>query len=326
MKLSGNAAPFSLPWARKLFGSSTSDHGTRSHDTGTIRDLLANTYYPKGSHWTPEYEQPSLPVSDIKIVSWNVDFVAPDAAARVSCILNYLQTTIVTNDSQPTVILLQELKEESFDAVLKNRWVRKHFAVLPPNTGYWSGRYGLATLISRHIPIVNAQMLQFRRTRMGRGALFVDVLLKTTDVNGELAVPQTIRIANTHLESLGEGEKARPVQLSAIAAMLRQSGIQAGLVGGDMNTILPADQRIHVDAGLHDAGTDGPEANTWGYQSRKRAWQAKRLDRVFYTPTPGLVVEPVEVIGKGLKTEQGEWASDHYAIQTTVALRGEDKS
>ncbi|KAM5545936.1 hypothetical protein V8D89_000062 [Ganoderma adspersum] len=326
VNLSGTTPPFNLSWARKISTSSTSDHARSSYGTGTIRDLFANAFSPEGSGWTPEYEQPCLPVSDIKIVSWNVDFMAPEPADRVSCILDHLKTVILTNSSQPTIILLQELKEASFEAILKNHWVREHFAVAPPNTGFWPGRYGLATLISRHIPIQKAQMLQFHETRMGRTALFVDVLLQTEDASSEQPTSRSVRIANTHLESLGEGEQARAVQLSAIAAMLRQSGIHAGIVGGDMNMILPADQGIHVAAGLHDAGTDGPKANTWGYQSRKRAWQAKRLDRVFYTPTPGLVVEPMEVVGKGVKTERGEWASDHYAIQTSIALRGEDKS
>ena len=326
MKLSDTTSPFSLSWARRISTSSTSDHDASSCGTGTIRDLLPNAFSPEGSGWSPEYEQPSLPISDIKIVSWNVDFMAPEPAERVSCILDHLKTVILTDSSQPTVILLQELRQASFEAVLENRWVREHFAVVPPNAGFWPGRYGLATLVSRHIPIQKAQMLHFHETRMDRTALFVDVLLQTEDASSEQPTSRSIRIANTHLESLAEGERARPVQLSAIAAMLRQSGIHAGIVGGDMNMILPADQGIHVAAGLHDAGTDDPAANTWGYQSRRRAWKAKRLDRVFYTPTPGLVVQPVEVVGKGLKTERGEWASDHYAIQTSIALRGEDKS
>ncbi|KAI1787297.1 hypothetical protein LXA43DRAFT_1098421 [Ganoderma leucocontextum] len=300
--------PFIRPCgARKL--STSNNSGQEENTDGTIRDLPVNAFSPEDSRWTTEYDKPSLPVPDIEIVSWNVDFMAVDAADRVFCILDHLKTVILTNDSQPAMILLQELKEESFKTVLANRWVREHFVIVPPNTGYWPGRYGLATLVSRHIRIEKAQMLQFRQTTMGRTAIFVDVSLRTADANakgGEKSA--SIRIANTHLD------------------MLRQPGIDAGIVGGDMNMILPADQRIHVAAGLHDAGTDGPEANTWGYQSKRRSYQAKRMDRVFYTPAPGLVVEPVEVVGKGLKTERGQWVSDHYALQTTIALRHEEDS
>lgn len=325
MKLSGTTAPFSVSWARKLFASSASDH------YGTIRELPVNAFSPEDARWTTEYEKPSLSVAGIKIVSWNVDFMAVDAAGRASCILDHLETAVLTDDSQPAIILLQELEGESFETLVANRWVREHFAVVPPNPGYWSGRYGLATLVSRHIRIEKAQMLQFSQTRMGRAALFVDVSLQMADTSAKDGDAQSesasraIRIANTHLESLGDGEHARQVQLSAIADMLRQSGIHAGVVGGDMNMVLPADQGIHDAVGLLDAGTDGPTANTWGYQSKRR-YQGKRLDRVFYTPASGLVVEPVEVVGKGLQTERGQWVSDHYALQTTIALGDEDKS
>ena len=297
---------------------------------GTLRDLPMSAFSPKYSCWTTEYDQVSLPVPSIRIVSWNVDFMAVGAADRVACVLDHLKNVIIAGHAQHTVILLQELKAVSFNTVLESAWVREHFAIAPPNPGYWPGGYGLATLVSRDIPIEKAQILQFDQTTMGRAAIFIDVPLQTgTDANTNdginSAKSASIRIANTHLESLADGERARGVQLNGIAAMLRQPGVHAGLVGGDMNMILPADQRIHKAAGLQDAGADEPEANTWGYQPKRR-YPAKRMDRVFYTPDQGLVVGPVEVVGKGFKTEKGQWASDHYAIQTTVALRDEETS
>ena len=92
------------------------------------------------------------------------------------------------------------------------------------------------------------------------------------------------------------------------------------MVGGDMNMVGRADQDIHEAAGLRDAGTDGPDSLTWGFQPRTGRWAPKRLDRVFYTPVPGFTVEPVKVIGKGLKTVRGEWASDHYGLVSTLRV------
>ncbi|KAI1797144.1 Endonuclease/exonuclease/phosphatase [Ganoderma leucocontextum] len=296
-------------------------YGTHAMENDTIRDLRIKAFSPEESRWTTKYDTRSQPVPHLRIVSWNVDFMAADTASRVSCILDHLKKAVLTKHPQPTAVLLQELDEASFAQLLEHRWVREHFAVTPPNTRRWPASYGLATLVSRHARVENARMLQFRRTVMGRAALFVDVSLRTADA-GERYV---VRIANTHLESLPIGERARPAQLCAIADMLREPGIHAGIVGGDMNMIGPADQHIHVTAGLHDASSDGPESDTWGYQPPSR-FPPGRLDRIFYTPCPDLVVQPVKVIGKGLKTKRGQWASDHYGLQTTIALRQDNDS
>ena len=287
-------------------------------DNDTTRDLRIKAWSPEDARWTTKYDTPSQPAPQLHIISWNVDFMADDTAGRVSCILDHLKKAVLTRAPHPAVILLQELDQASFAALLAHRWVRTHFAVTPPNTRRWQASYGLATLVSRAARVEGAQLLQFHHTVMGRAALLVDVSLQAPGSNERCAV----RIANTHLESLPVGERMRPAQLAAIADLLRESGVHAGVVGGDMNMIGPADQNIHVAAGLRDAGSnsDGPEADTWGYQPPSR-FPPGRLDRIFYTPCADLVVEPVKVIGKGLKTKRGQWASDHYGLQTTVRVR-----
>ncbi|RPD56911.1 hypothetical protein L226DRAFT_537792 [Lentinus tigrinus ALCF2SS1-7] len=271
----------------------------------------------------------------LRLVTWNVDFMAPNAGARVSCILDHLQKVVLAG-SDSSCILLQELKRDSFDEMLRSKWVREHYAVTPPSTESWGGerRYGIATLVSRNIRATNAQMAQFTHSTMGRTALFVDVEMslpgdsgdsKDSDSESKELETRVVRIANTHLESLSEGEQERPLQLQIIADALREEGVTGGgLVGGDMNMIMPADQDIHVRAALQDA-CDDPSAVTWGFQPRKR-YPARRLDRVFYVGDQ-LEVAPVEVIGKGLKVEgrgpRAQWASDHCGLMTTIRLRSE---
>ena len=84
-----------------------------------------------------------------------------------------------------------------------------------------------------------------------------------------------------------------------------------------MNMIGPADQNIHVVAGLQDACGDA-SAVTWGFQPPSR-FPPGRLDRIFYVGDE-LVVGEVRVIGKGLKTKVGKWASDHYGLVTSVRI------
>ena len=258
-----------------------------------VRNLRVKAWSPEESRWTTKYKTPSFSPLHIDIVSWNVDFMAPDTAGRVACILEHLRKAVIGDGPQATAILLQELDEASFAKILENSWVRKHFAVTPPNTRRWAASYGLATLVSRPAWIANAQLLQFSHTTMGRAALLVDVSLASPDGDCLTKAPENIiRIANTHLESLPVGERARPQQLQAIADMLRAPGVFAGVVGGDMNMISPADQHIHVAAGLRDAGSDGPQSLTWGFQPPSR-YPPGRLDRIFYTPTPEFIVRPV---------------------------------
>lgn len=284
-------------------------------DTDIIRDLRIKGYSPRAGGWSSKYKSAQSPVHTLRIVTWNVDFMASDSASRISCILDHLRDIVLSNDPKPSCILLQELDYKSFGAVLANRWVHDHFAITPPNINRWRASYGVATLVSRHANILRSQMLQFHRTTMGRSALLVDI---------EMYVPgcsaletRVVRIANTHLESLRDGERMRPVQLCAIADLLREEGVSGGVVGGDMNMILPADQDIHDVAGLQDACKD-PSAVTWGYQPPSR-YPPGRLDRIFHLER-GLVVEPVQVIGKGLKTKRGQWATDHYGLMTTIKL------
>ncbi|KAI8980165.1 Endonuclease/exonuclease/phosphatase [Trametes punicea] len=318
-------APDSPPSPSALSASSSSSSSSVDSLSVAMRpsgDLLhplkAKGWSSRKAEWTSNYRGDKEPLTALRLITWNVDFMQRDTAGRLECILSYLQDSILSSSPPPSCILLQELDASSLAAILLNAWVREHYVVTPPTTEHWKAHYGNATLISRVAPFQNTQMLVFANSHMGRAAIFVDVAMRSPD-SGEV---RTVRIANTHLESLPQGANARPKQLAAIADLLRGHGIDAGIVGGDMNMIGDvADQSIHVAAGLRDAchSPDDPSSHTWGYQPSTR-YPPGRLDRVFFVGDR-LHVDPVEVIGKGLRTKTGQWASDHYGLTTTLSFR-----
>jgi tyrosyl-DNA phosphodiesterase 2 len=164
---------------------------------------------------------------------------------------------------------------------------------------------------------------------MKRNALFVDIKLSIPAHEDEPRLSGgivTLRVANTHLESLLDGAAARPKQLKLIAAALRGRGIFGGIVAGDMNAISPIDETIVEEAGLYDAweGDDNDdESFTWGYQSLEQL-PPGRLDKVLTTRQEGFTVEQPERIGIGETIGRGKWVSDHYGLVTRVEVVRED--
>ncbi|TFY63375.1 hypothetical protein EVJ58_g3283 [Rhodofomes roseus] len=266
------------------------------------------------------------PPPSIHLVSWNVDFMAPNANARLQHALDHIRSTLEQQGGGsdgslvPCCVLLQEVEGNATPIILKSKWVREHFVVVPTSPSQWpSTRYGNVTLVSNTVPIVGAQSLVFANSFMGRNALCVDVQLARPGEE-ESAL---LRIANVHLESMPEGTSRRPAQLSATAELLRDPSVQAGVVAGDMNPIDPRDANLPAEVGLTDAyqGAEDDEASfTWGYQPRNR-FPVCRMDKILYTKHLSLVVDAPSRIGVGVKTSKGQWASDHYGLMTIVKFR-----
>lgn len=274
--------------------------------------------------------------------------MAVNAALRLNTILEHIKSKVPKRaDGKkpvPCCILLQEVATDAFSALLHHAWVREHFQVVPTSPSGWpaGASYGVVTLVSRTLRIAQTQSLEFGSSFMGRSALMVDILMNPDSwrENGERVsvasrsddasstgaeeMPDqevvTVRVANTHLESLPVGAVARPVQLAGIAELLREA--DCGVVCGDMNAIGPSDNDIHIRAGLEDAWTRGDKdavGYTWGYQPRCE-YPVGRLDKVLYTPGEGLEVEEPQRVGVGLKTAGGQWASDHYGLTAVVKV------
>ncbi|OAX39552.1 hypothetical protein K503DRAFT_791889 [Rhizopogon vinicolor AM-OR11-026] len=302
--------------------------------------LRAVRYSSRRKRWAPTSNcakgiREPLP-SSIRLVTWNIDFANPDRKKRFLTALTYIQQHVLgcqtaSERPEPCCILLQEIHVSVFTQILNAEWVRRYFIVVPTGTEKWPehATYGNVTLVSRTIPVVNAFNIAFSNSEMHRTAVFVDVKLSIPALEDEPRLSRgivTLRIANTHLESLPCGATARPRQLKLIAHALGENRLLGGIVAGDMNAIGPSDETIVEDAGLWDAwqgGDDDEEGFTWGYQSREQ-YPPGRLDKVLSTRQEGFMVDEPERIGIGEAIGRDKWVSDHYGLVTRVHIMRDD--
>ncbi|KAG1747241.1 Endonuclease/exonuclease/phosphatase [Suillus paluster] len=274
--------------------------------------------------------------SSIRLVTWNLDFQSSEKKKRLLAALSYIQHRVLrcgttSERPEPCCILLQEVHASVFTQILNAEWVRRCFIVVPTGPDKWPEQafYGNVTLVSRTIPVVNASTITFSNSEMYRNAIFVDIKLSIPAHEDEPRLSAgivTLRVANTHLESLPSGAKARPRQLKLVGNALHARGLLGGIVAGDMNAIVPTDETITEDAGLYDAwegGDDDEDGFTWGYQPLEE-YAPGRLDKVLSTRQEGFIVEEPERIGMGEAIGNGKWVSDHYGLVTRVRIVRED--
>ncbi|KAF8135065.1 Endonuclease/exonuclease/phosphatase [Boletus edulis] len=268
--------------------------------------------------------------SSFRLLTWNIDFASKAPKRRLAAALEYIRRDVFecktpSERPNPCCILLQEVSVQAFTLILANEWVQGSFLVVPSSTEKWphGAHYGNVTLISRMLPVCGAFTIDFSNSNMTRNGLFVDL---------KLAVPAPphaprlsdgivqMRIANTHLESLPQGARARPEQLGIIAESLQEYDLHGGVVGGDMNAIGPSDMRIAEQVGLTDAwqgSEEEEEGITWGHQPPSQ-YPPRRLDKVLWVARGGVEVEEPVRVGVGAKCGTGEWVSDHYGLVTNV--------
>lgn len=315
-------------------------------DPSPFRTLRLYRYRPKRGGWKhiPSTEKEgqrtvrALP-SSVRIVTWNINFVRTVWDDRVNGVLRHLEEVLDSRSGEETnsgyggdacVVLLQEVTPSMLDFLLKDQWVQKKFAIVPISADKWPpmAYFGNVTLVSRDLEVVKAQILHFSLTSNQRTGLFV-YLRMAAPGGGEKS--RIICIANTHLESLENGEHMRPKQLEALAQMLKRESIEGGVIAGDMNAIAKSDRTLPRKLGLKDAwrqGDSDPKGFTWGHQSPKedRKYPPARLDKILYLPHRKYKVDEPQRIGVGLtvRTREGEdhWVSDHYGLLTTLHVTG----
>jgi len=273
--------------------------------------------------------------STLKLVTWNVDFATPNAKTRLKAALAHIQNDVLVckggERPSPCCIMLQEIQREAFRIILDNEWVQQYFIVTPGNVDEWplGATYGNVTLTSRTVPVTGVYSLEYD-SEMQRNALILDLKLSVPPLNAAWRKPQTklrfitLRVANTHLESLpSPGARLRIEQLGLVAEVLREEDLLGGIVCGDMNAICPSDTGLTSKVGLLDTWKEGKEeedAFTWGYQP-PCDFPPGRLDKILFAPgTGGFTVDCPKRVGLGLKTEKGQWVSDHFGLTTTVRI------
>ncbi|KAF9038493.1 hypothetical protein BJ165DRAFT_1498399, partial [Panaeolus papilionaceus] len=222
----------------------------------------------------PSATEPGMPLStELKIATWNIDFMRANHEQRYTTAFNYLQETLSSSADSinigPTIILIQEIEDEFFPIIINHPFVRECYDVTDISCETWANpysNYGTMTLIPKSLSNYVAAVFRtrFPTSRMQRDALYVDLLLQireSTLEEGDNATQgenkpgkRCLRIANVHLESLRqESDAERPRQLGSVVLFLSEEHVYAGIVAGDMNPIGPHDAALPTQLGLVDA-------------------------------------------------------------------------
>lgn len=298
-----------------------------------------HTFDPATSSWvskTPSADAASTSdnagISSISLFSWNIDFMLPFAEARMKPALAYLGN--LTGPSPPntaSVIFIQECTPSDLATIAATPWVRERFHLTDLDQTNWAtNHYGTVTLVDSRLPITAAFRVHYAKTRMDRDAFFVDVSL------GD----KTVRLCNTHLESMALNPPFRPPQMQVVAKYLHEETLHAALVAGDFNAIQPFDRTLHADNGLRDAflelggEEDTAEAYTWGQQAPtklRERFGCSRMDKVYFTG--GAEVVRFERFGEDVLAEGEEegsqivalgiekpWVTDHLGIRAELKI------
>ncbi|KAH8892976.1 hypothetical protein GQ53DRAFT_745919 [Thozetella sp. PMI_491] len=268
-------------------------------------------------------------VSRIALHSWNIDFMLPFAESRMEAGLAYLETLVSKiPTTTAAVIFLQECVASDIVAIGSKSWVRERFSVTDADTSNWtSGHYGTTTLIDRRLPITACFRVHYQKTRMERDAFFVDVRMG----GGH---DRTVRLCNTHLESLALEPPFRPPQMQLAASYMRGDGIDGAIAAGDFNAIQPFDRTLHSDNQLKDAylelgGQEDDDAGyTWGQQAAtvlRERFGCSRMDKVYFSGQLSLqgferFGADIEVSAESEREEimklgfEKAWITDHLGI------------
>ena len=280
------------------------------------------------------------PISSLAVVSWNIDFMAPESSARMESALNYLERLISTIPaSSAIVILLQEMMEETYrispesakdlSQIAQAPWVQARFNVTDLDGRTWGASYGQVTLIDRRLTIEQVSRLHLV-SEYRRDALLVDIRLAPWELDGQ-EYARTLRLCNVHLDSLAG--PMRPIQWAGIAKHLQNLSVNitASILAGDCNANRPRDRtepqdNEFTDSYLELGGVEGDEVGcTWGFQSRN--WERfgrSRLDKQVYWGDVKVV--SLERMGMGvevedeparralLRQEYMTFVTDHYGL------------
>lgn len=260
---------FDEPWQQNFHIFSPSDSKWQTFEAGN------STTAPDANATKTE---------NLALYSWNIDFMLPFPDSRMRLAVRHLEGLVKGLDEKTaSVIYLQECVDSDLALLAADPWVRDNFAITDLDISNWqSGHYGTVTLIDKRFPITSCFRVHYSQTVMERDCLCVDVKLND----------KTIRLCNSHLESLTLEPPRRPPQMQMIAKHMKAAGIDGAAVAGDFNAIQDFDRSLHSDNGLSDAfleqGGDEYDAeggHTWGQQAatfQREKFGTSRMDKVFF--------------------------------------------
>ncbi|OBT94348.1 hypothetical protein VE01_07743 [Pseudogymnoascus verrucosus] len=251
----------------------------------------------------------------MRLLTWNLDAFHSGCEIRVHAALNLLKQEFDnTPKSLPIVFMLQEISLSGLRQIKASRWIQDSFHMADISDRYWADkRYGTTTLIYKRLSNEKVFRLYYD-SKFGRD-------VKTS------SIPKTLRIGNTHLESLVSNPPLRPAQFATSTRNLRAPWICAGILAGDFNAIQDFDRTLHNENKLNDAFLalggleDSVEGHTWGYQCAKVLMQRfgpSRMDKVLFCGE----IRVDESRRNELSSLTGglEWITDHYGLSAMLTI------
>jgi tyrosyl-DNA phosphodiesterase 2 len=197
-------------------------------------------------------------------------------------------------------------------------------------TNWATTHYGTTTLVDIRLPIMSAFRVHYSKTRMDRDAFFADISLGG----------KTVRLCNSHLESMAFDPPFRPPQVELVAKYMHEGHLHAALAAGDFNAIQPFDRTLHTENNLKDAylelggKEDSDEGFTWGQQAAtmlREQFGCSRMDKVYFCG--GVKLLRFERFGADVLAEgedegrqivelgfEKPWVTDHLGVVAEVHL------
>lgn len=297
-------------------------------------------------------------ITSLRLITWNVDFMAPFPQARTAAALAHLGG-LVADTPAPTavVVLLQEMTQspsspppdpqdpDDLGQIARAAWVREGFLLSDPTPEFWGCRYNSVTLVDRRLGVGRVSRLPLV-SRYRREALLVDILLEAAAGRGagDGDGGRVLRVCNVHLDSMAGDPPMRPIQWKGCAKHLQDSGdgVVAGIVAGDCNANQEYDHALPGENGFKDAylelggREDDARGFTWGPQSPGTRWPHKRMDKVCFCQNSSrgevLRLKGLEKIGVGVRVEDeavakqlleetsADYVTDHYGLMADFDL------
>jgi hypothetical protein len=227
--------------------------------------LVPHAYDPETSAWAPAGDTGNTsnasalqPGTVVKLVAWNMHAAGPGPAIRATEAMSYLERTFGGTPGH-LVLMLQELRPASLQAILDHDWVRRNFvvsnaqvprsyvdAVAASSDKTYLGCFNLM-LVARSLPIARCFRVPFVKSPTSSGALVADLALDSGRAGD---ATQVIRLSTALLESTKFHRGYRDGQLASLSSFLKgksasEANIVAGIVGGDMNCFVPAELAAH---------------------------------------------------------------------------------
>lgn len=286
-------------------------------------------------------EVPSSDINAVALYSWNIDFMLPFAESRMSTALAHLEELTAGLPSTTAVAInLQECTPSDLITISQKQWVRDRFHITDLDKLAWaSGLYGTTMLVDRRLGVASCFRVHYSATQMERDALLVDVTVPASGVGA----PRTVRLGNSHLESLALDPPLRPAQVRTAAPHLHAGHLAGAVIAGDFNAIQPFDAALHSDNGLRDAylelgGQEGGEGGfTWGQQALpalRQQFGCSRMDKAYFCGS-GIKLQDFERFGADVEVDERNekqkdgllalgfekaWVTDHLGIKITLSL------